>query len=100
MSPKHSRGRLGRARRNVIAGLFTFIPIWVTWLILDVLYDLLSNLGGPAARTLTALLRPYSPEMAEWIAHPWFRAAIAILLMLVLLFTLVRLAFSADRTLI
>ena len=88
MSRRRSRSRLGWARRNIIAGLFTFIPIWVTWLILNILFRLLSDLGEPAARALAAVARPYSAEAALWFAHPWFHTGLAIVLMLVLLFTL------------
>ena len=88
MSTRRSRSRLGWARRNIIAGLFTFIPIWVTWLILNILFQLLSDLGAPAAQALAAIADPYSPQVADWIASPWFRTGLAIVLMLVLLFTL------------
>ena len=88
MSSSRSRGRLGWARRNIIAGLFTFIPIWVTWLVVNVLFELLSDLGQPAAQALAVIVEPYSPGIAQWVAHPWFRSGLAILLMLLLLFTL------------
>ncbi|UCH73462.1 MAG: DUF502 domain-containing protein [Rhodospirillales bacterium] len=88
MAKRRTRARLGRVRRNLIAGLFTFIPIWVTWLILNVLFRLLSDLGGPAAEALAVLARPYSPEAALWFASAWFRTGLAIALMLVLLFVL------------
>ena len=88
MSSKHSRGRWGWVRRNIIAGLFTFIPIWVTWLIVEFLFLLLSDLGGPAALALAAIAEPYSTDLARSVAHPWFRSGIAIVMMLTLLFSL------------
>ena len=88
MAKRRSRGRLGWVRRNIIAGLFTFIPIWVTWLILNVLFGLLSDLGEPAAQALAAIARPYSGEVAQWLISPWFRTGLAVVFVGVLLFTL------------
>lgn len=88
MSSSHSRGRLAWLQRNIIAGLLTFIPVWVTWLVVVFLFELLSDLGEPAAQALAAIARPYSPEIAQWFAHPWFQSGLAILLMLLLLFML------------
>ncbi len=88
MAKRRPRRRLGWVRRNIIAGLFTFIPIWVTWLILNVLFRLLSDLGEPAALTLAAIARPYSGEVAHWLTSPWFHTGLAVVFMAVLLFTL------------
>ncbi len=88
MSRKRSRGRWGWARRNIIAGLITFIPIWVTWQIVEFLFQLLSDIGGPAALMLAAIAEPYSTDIARLVAHPWFRSALAIVMMLALLFSL------------
>lgn len=88
MSSSRSRGRLGRVRRNIIAGLLTFIPIWVTWLVVEFLFRLLSDLGEPAAQALAVIARPYSPDIARLLAHAWFQSGLAILLMLLSLFML------------
>ncbi len=88
MAKRRSRGLLGWGRRNIIAGLFTFIPIWVTWVILNVLFRMLSVLGEPASQALAQVVQPYSPDFARWVASAWFRTGLAIAFMLALLFTL------------
>ena len=35
-------------RRYIIAGLFTIIPLWITWLVLRFLYRILTSAGTPA----------------------------------------------------
>jgi uncharacterized membrane protein len=35
-------------RRHIFAGLFTIVPLWITWLVLRFLFNVLIKAGSPA----------------------------------------------------
>lgn len=70
------------ARKYVLAGILTIIPIWVTWLIFQFLLEMLTNLGGPVVTWFASGLRPYAPSLSDWLIHPWFQSAIAVVFIL------------------
>lgn len=70
--------------RYMITGVFTVIPILVTWIIFQFLFNLLSEIGTPAIRTLADIF----PSLAEWITNPWFLSIIGVLFTLVVLYLL------------
>jgi|GEM_PF-3455409 len=46
---KKSRSRV---QRYPFAGVLTVIPLWITWIVLSILFRQLSPLGGPWVRAL------------------------------------------------
>lgn len=71
-----------RTRRYLLAGVFTAIPLWVTWLIIELLVTQLSRLGRPWIQALAEPLRDQWPNLSRWLLAPWFESALAVLLAL------------------
>jgi uncharacterized membrane protein len=67
-------------QRNVLAGLITICPLFVTWLVFSWLWTNLAKAGLPAAR----LLDPALPHV--WLNHPAFEPALAVVLTLIMLY--------------
>ncbi len=84
---KHRRGRKRylRARRYLVAGILTAVPIWVTWLVFDFLIGQLSQLGAPWVRALGRALKGPAPAVADVVLAPLFQGILAVAIILVLL---------------
>lgn len=67
-------------QRNVLAGLITICPLFVTWMVFSWLWSNLAKAGLPVAR----LLDPALPHV--WLNHPAFEPALAVVLTLVMLY--------------
>lgn len=75
---------LGRTLRslqsNILAGILTIGPLFVTYLIFSFLLGSLAKAGMPVVKFLAGIF----PE--EWLGQPWLQSALAIVLTLVVLF--------------
>jgi uncharacterized membrane protein len=69
-------------QRNILAGLITAGPLFVTWLVFSFVFSTLAKAGLP----LVQLFADVFPE--EWLTHPWLQSVLAILLTLVVLYAL------------
>jgi uncharacterized membrane protein len=65
---------------NILAGILTIGPLFVTWLIFAFLFGELARAGMPVVRLLAAVF----PE--EWLSQPWMQSILAIVLTLVVLY--------------
>jgi uncharacterized membrane protein len=79
---------LTKIRRNVVAGILTFIPIWITIWVIGLLVDVLVALGSPFVRAWVSWLHTQSPTLAAGFSAPWFQAAISIAIVLAALYVL------------
>lgn len=70
---------------NILAGILTIGPLFVTYLIFRFLLNTLAEAGLP----LLKLLQAFDPDL--WIAAPWGQLLLAVLLTLVLLYLVGRL---------
>lgn len=70
---------------NILAGILTIGPLFVTWLIFSFLLEELAKAGMPVLRLLAAVF----PEV--WLAKPWMQSAVAVILTLVVLWVVGRL---------
>ncbi len=70
---------------NLLAGILTIGPLFVTYLIFSFLLNTLAQAGLPAIKLFAALF----PE--EWLSQPWLQSLMAILLTLVVLYVAGRL---------
>lgn len=77
-----------RARRYILTGVVTAIPIWVTWLIFQFFFTQLSKVGMPWVRAMSGALREAWPAMSRWLLEPWFQSALAVLVTLIALYLL------------
>ncbi len=92
---------LAKIRRNIVAGILTFIPIWVTVWVISFLVGLLVSLGSPIVSAFVARLRQQSPTLAEGFSAPWFQATISIAIVLAALYVLGEIATAvAGRRLL
>ncbi|MDO8434602.1 MAG: hypothetical protein Q7S58_19575 [Candidatus Binatus sp.] len=92
---------LGKLRRNIGAGILTFIPIWVTAWVISVLVGILVSLGSPFVNVMFGWVRNLSPGLASAFSAPWFQSAIAIATVLAALYLLGEIATAvAGRRLL
>jgi uncharacterized membrane protein len=77
-----------RAQRYLLAGVFTVIPLWITWVVFDFFLGQLSRVGTPWVRTLSRGIQHEFPSVARWLLEPWFQSVLAILLTLAFLYLL------------
>jgi uncharacterized membrane protein len=75
---------LRNLQRNILAGIITVGPLFVTWLVFSFVFGNLAKAGLP----LVQLLEPYFP--GEWLNEPMPRSVFAVLLTLILLYVLGR----------
>lgn len=83
MNPVIGRG-LRNLQRNILAGLITAGPLFVTWLVFSFLLGSLAKAGLPLVHVLTAVF----PE--DWLAQPWVQSLLAVILTLLVLYVLGR----------
>ena len=72
-------------QRNILAGLITVGPLFVTWLVFSFLLDKLVRAGQPLVYGLQTMY----PE--AWLRRPWMQSVLAVVLTLLVLFVLGRL---------
>lgn len=72
-------------QRNILAGVITIGPLFVTWLVFSFVLGDLARAGLP----LIHFVAPFLPH--PWLAQPWFQSALAIALTLIALYVLGRL---------
>ena len=65
---------------NILAGVLTIGPLFVTWLIFSFLLDKLAEAGRPLVRLFASIFP------AVWLGNAWMQSALAVLLTLILLF--------------
>jgi uncharacterized membrane protein len=71
-----------RLRRNILAGLLTVIPLWITIWIMWFILGYIIFLGRPLVFALARGIRPYADDAADLLTQGWFQSAIAILIVL------------------
>ena len=88
MTDDKSTPRFSSARRYVLTGLLTVIPIWITWLVIKFILDLLAGVSGPRVNDLQEFLRPHIPLLADWLEEYWFQTILAVILIVMALYLL------------
>lgn len=77
-----------KTRRYILAGLLAIIPLWITWLVLRFLFQLLIKAGAPAIQWMAAKL----PEpLRAFLESPLFTNLFSILLVVAVLYGIGRL---------
>jgi uncharacterized membrane protein len=74
---------LASLQRNIIAGIFIVVPIWLTVWVITFLTNLLIEFGSPAALRVGQLVAPHSPLLATLGQAVWFQNLAAVVLVLV-----------------
>lgn len=66
-------------RRWFLAGLLTLLPLWLAWLVVNVLFNLLSDLSRPWVEPLLHGLAERDPTLFGWAAQSGATALVALL---------------------
>jgi uncharacterized membrane protein len=69
---------IAKLQRNIIAGIFIVIPIWVTVWVVTFLIDLLIQFGSPVVTRLARWMAPGSPVLAALFQDYRFQGIIAV----------------------
>lgn len=69
-------------QRNILAGLITVGPLFVTWLVFSFLLEKLARAGQPLVYGLESMFP------AEWLRQPWIQPVLAVALTLLVLYVL------------
>ena len=85
---------MGNIKRNLVTGVLTVIPLWVTWFVLELVFNQLSRLGRPWVRALARNVQDDSPQLARWLLEPAFQNVAGVAVILVLLYGL---GWAANR---
>lgn len=83
-------------KRNLIAGVLTIIPLWITWLVFDFLLQQLTSLSQPWVKGISNAVETKYPVVAQWFYEPWFQSTLAVVSTLALLYLL---GWLANRVL-
>ncbi len=73
---------LARLQRNILAGIFIVIPIWLTIWVITFLIELLIRFGLPVASQLAVWIAPAYPGLAAMFQAGWFIDAFALVVVL------------------
>ena len=82
-----------KLRRYILAGLLTIIPLWITWLVLRFLFQILAQAGEPSIRWIAAKL---PDSLQALIESPLFTNLFSILLVVLALYGIGRLTTVVD----
>jgi uncharacterized membrane protein len=92
---------LGKLRRNIVAGILTFIPIWVTLWVIGLLVGVLVSLGSPVVRVFDSWLRHHASPLAAGFATLWLQSTVSVAIALAALYLLGEIATAvAGRRLL
>jgi uncharacterized membrane protein len=64
-------------KRYLITGIFTFVPLWLTWLVFKFIFTFLSHVGTPVVAGLFLGLSEVFPGASAWLGQEWFQSIIA-----------------------
>lgn len=81
---RHSRS----IRANLIAGVLTVIPLLVVWVVLDFIFGILFAVGSPVEAGLSMFIAERMPEAAPWLNNEAFQWLVAVIVALLLLYTI------------
>lgn len=69
-----------RLRRNILSGLFVVIPLWVTFIVVSFIIELLVSAGRPFALTFARNVRSDYAILADLLAEDWFQSGLALVI--------------------
>ena len=88
MPEKTKKTFVSRLRQYVITGLLVVLPLWVTWLVIDFLFGLISSAGGPWIRAFARFWSGIAPSFTQWLLNPYIQAVCAFAFVLMVLYFL------------
>lgn len=76
------------AKRYLISGFVTVIPLWVTWLVLAFTFHKLSKFGKPLVLTISTNIQDEAPRLSHLLLQPWFLELLGFLVVVIGLYVL------------
>ncbi|NEW86960.1 DUF502 domain-containing protein [Rhodopseudomonas sp. WA056] len=73
-------------RRNVLTGLLTIVPLWITLFVIGFVVEQIIRLGRPLVVGLSRGIQPYAPDLADLLTRDWFHSLLAVVIGVGLLF--------------
>jgi uncharacterized membrane protein len=73
-------------QRYLITGLLTLLPLWLTWVVFDFLFRLLSGVSAPWVSALATWLTRQFPAARGWMDEPWLQSLFALLATLLVVY--------------
>ena len=75
-------------KRYLISGLLAVIPLGITWLLFDFIFNQLARFGLPLVRVIARDIRDDAPDIAKLLLELWFQELLAVLIVLLGLYLL------------
>ncbi len=72
----------------IFVGIITIAPLWVTWLVLDLLFTQLARIGRPWVQGFAHSLSPIHPQIADWLLDENLETVVAAIAVLIFLYGL------------
>jgi uncharacterized membrane protein len=82
---EHKISLIRQFQNHLIAGILTVIPIWITFLLIKFLLDVLARTGGPFVVALGKAAGRYSETAGMWLTHPMFQSSLAVMIVITFL---------------
>ncbi|MBL8260558.1 MAG: DUF502 domain-containing protein [Candidatus Competibacteraceae bacterium] len=76
------------AQRYLLTGILTIIPIWITWLLFEIVLRQLTRAGKPGVWALSRAIRDDLPILSDLLLQTWFQNVLAALITLLALYLL------------
>lgn len=73
-------------QRYLITGLLTLLPLWLTWVVFEFLFRLLSGMSAPWIGSVAGRLARDHPAALGWLDEPWVQSLVALLATLVVIY--------------
>jgi len=83
-------------RKHLLSGLLTIVPLAITWIVLELLFNVLSRFGRPWVLVLAANIEGQSPMLADLLREGLLQNVLAVLLVL---FAICLLGWATNRVL-
>ena len=76
------------AKRYIISGFVTVIPLWVSWLVLEFTFRKLSKFGKPLVLTISTNIQDEVPRFSQLLLQTWFLELLGFLVVVIGLYVL------------
>jgi uncharacterized membrane protein len=79
-------GKRMHLQRYLLTGLLTLLPLWLTWVVFNFLFGLLSGMSAPWIGTVAGRLARDYPGALGWLDAAWVQSLVALLATLVVIY--------------
>lgn len=73
-------------QKYIFLGIFTLIPLWLTFALIDILLGYIEKMATPALRWLTVGVKPGESAWYPVVFHPWFQTTLSLIIVMLFLY--------------